>query len=313
MPIPDYESLMRPLLEHLADGRERKTQETLDSLAGTLGISDTEKNELLPSGNQTIFNNRVAWAKFYLKKALCVETPKRGVYRITKRGTELLRVHSGAIESRTLQQFPEFTAFILNSRTPTTAVASVQPLVTSAPPAGPASPQLTPEEQMERGYTALSNQLQSELLSTIAEASPEFFERLVLELLLAIGYGGSRRDAGRTLGRSGDGGVDGVIYEDRLGLETIYVQAKRWEGTVGRPEIQKFAGALQGQRARKGIFITTSDFTADARAFVKNIDARIVLIDGDLLTKLMIEHGVGVTPVRSLAIKRLDSDYFIEE
>jgi len=293
---------------------EQKTQETLDSLAATLGITDEEKDELLPSGNQTIFNNRVAWAKFYLKKALCVENPQRGVYRITQRGRELLKSHTGPIDSDILQQFPEFTAFLLNSRAPATPATGSQSIAKSASPLTVhAGPELTPEEQMERGHTALSRQLQAELLATIAEASPAFFERLVVELLLVIGYGGSRRDAGRTLGRSGDGGVDGVIHEDRLGLETIYVQAKRWEATVGRPEIQKFAGALQGQRARKGIFITTSDYTPDARAFVRNIETRIVLIDGDVLTKLMIEHGVGVTPVRSFEIKRLDSDYFAEE
>jgi len=173
--------------------------------------------------------------------------------------------------------------------------------------------QLTPEEHLERGYTALDSQLRADIVLRIKDASPAFFESLVVELLLAIGYGGSRQDAGRTIGKSGDGGVDGVIYEDRLGLDTIYVQAKRWEATVGRPEIQKFAGALQGQRARKGIFITTSDFSADARGYVAQIDLKIVLIDGRQLANLMIEHGVGVTRIRSYDIKRLDSDYFAED
>jgi restriction system protein len=310
MPIPDFESLMRPLLDHLADGIDHTTGETIDALARDFRLSEEELSELLPSGKQARFKNRIAWAKFYLKKAGMVESPRRGVYRISPNGLTLLHTHSGPVSIEVLEQVPEFREFLASSRRASQEegqdLSGKKQFIS-------ASSDLTPEELLEKGFSQLTGQVAAELLEKIRQASPEFLETLVLDLLLALGYGGSRRDAGRHVGRTGDGGVDGLINEDRLGLETIYFQAKRWEGTVGRPEIQKFAGALQGQRARKGIFITTSSFTKEALEYVCNIDSKIVLIDGPELTRRMIDHGVGVTTVTSYEVKRVDSDYFVED
>lgn len=306
MPIPDFQSVMLPLLRHLEDGRERSNQEMLDALAREFNLSDEEREELLPSGRQAVFTNRVAWAKVHLKAAQLIESPRRGFYRIAPRGREVLSQSLERVDLRLLKSFPEYREW----RTPKrdeeadTAVARAASLKDED--------SLTPEEHLEYGYQKLRDDLASELLRRIKEASPAFFERLVVEVLVAMGYGGSRRDAGRTLGRSGDGGVDGVIKEDRLGLDVIYVQAKRWDSTVGRPEIQRFAGALQGQRAKKGVFITTSDFSKDAEDYTASIDSRIVLIGGARLATLMIDHGVGVTQAASYDIKRIDSDYFEE-
>lgn len=320
MAIPDFETIMRPLLVHLSDGREHATEETLDALAREFNLTEEEKRQLLPSGRQAQFRNRVAWAKFYLKKAGVVEAPKRGIYRITERGQQLLKGSMARIDVPLLQQFHEFREFILGSRRGeeaerqlgSSSIAHIKSAPTETEIPSPAS-HYTPEEMIALGHEQLTAQLSAELLENIKSASPAFFERLVVELLLALGYGGSRQDAGQIVGRSGDEGIDGVIKEDRLGLDTIYVQAKRWDGTVGRPEIQKFAGALQGQRARKGIFITSSSFTKEAFAFASSIDSKISLIDGPTLTRLMIERGVGVTKVASYDIQRIDSDYFIEE
>lgn len=298
MPIPDFQSLMLPLLRHLEDGRERSNQETLEALAEEFGLSQQEREELLPSGRQPIFTNRVAWAKVHLKAARLIESTTRGVYKITPRGLELLSQNPDRVDLRLLKSFPEYQDW----RTPKPDGEADKPLKEEDA--------LTPEEHLEYGYQKLRDDLASELLRRVKESSPAFFERLVVELLVAMGYGGSRRDAGRTLGRSGDGGVDGVIKEDRLGLDVIYLQAKRWDATVGRPEVQKFAGALQGQRAKKGVFITTSDFSKDAEDYAASIDSRIVLINGSRLATLMIDHGVGVTHAASYEIRRIDSDYF---
>jgi restriction system protein len=315
MAIPDFEGVMRPLLAHLSDGQERGTRETLDALASEFKLNDDERRQPLPSGKQPLFTNRVAWAKFYLKKAGLIESPRRGVYRIMDRGKTLLASHAGPIDVRTLQQFSEFRDFLLGSpRTDRSDLAHDQTLALGVPPERPKTvPERTPEEYLEIGYGRVLSQLATEVLERVKAAPPEFFEHLVVDLLLALGYGGSRRDAGETIGKSGDGGVDGVIKEDPLGLDTIYVQAKRWDAPVGRPEVQKFAGALQGQRSRKGVLITTSGFTAEAKAFASNIDARIILLDGSRLTQLMIEHNIGVTPAITYVVKRVDSDYFSDE
>jgi restriction system protein len=321
MTIPDFETAMKPLLLHLADGQDHGTDETLNALAKEFRLTDEERRQLLPSGRQALFRNRVAWAKFYLKKAGVVGTSRRGVYHITERGRTLLQSCDDRIDVSVLQQFQEFREFLLGGRR--SADGEEQP--SSSPTSSPSPVEhlllavarhysnYTPEELVAFGHEQLTAQLSAELLDRIKAASPEFFEQLVVELLLALGYGGSRQDAGQIVGRSGDEGIDGVIKEDRLGLDTIYVQAKRWEGTVGRPEIQKFAGALQGQRARKGIFITSSSFTKEAYAFASSIESKISLVDGAMLTRLMIEHSVGVTKVASYDIQRIDSDYFVEE
>ena len=319
MPVPDFETVMHPLLTHLSDGQDHRTQETLDDLALRFGLTEDDRRIMLPSGKQPLFTNRVAWAKFYLKKAGAVENPRRGTYRITPVGRELLRRNPDRIDVQVLQSIPEFREFYLNSRRAEDGEPSSTPQ--AEPPSAlrgqratrPESDDLSPEEMLEIGHSRLHGQLAADLLMQVKEGSPEFFERLVVDLLLALGYGGSRLDAGRTVGKSGDGGIDGVINEDRLGLDVIYIQAKRWENVVGRPEIQRFAGALQGQRARKGVFITTSEFTREAIDYARAIDTKIVLVDGKLLAKLMIEHNVGVSRESLYEIKRIDSDYFEED
>ena len=306
MPIPDFQTLMLPLLAHLSDGKEHPNQETLKNLAEHFRLTDQELTQLLPSGLQPLFTNRIAWAKSHLKAAGLIESPRRGFYKISPRGLEVLRANPSRVDLRVLNQFPEYVEF----RTPKNEVG--EPKTDAVSQTTSETDKWTPEDHLEYGYQRIRERLASDILTKVKDASPVFFEKLVVELLLAMGYGGSRQDAGRTVGRAGDGGIDGVINEDRLGLDVIYVQAKRWEGTVGRPEIQKFAGALQGQRAKKGIFITTSDFTRDANDYAAMIDSRIVLINGLRLSNLMIDHGVGVTKVASYEVRRLDSDYFEE-
>jgi len=306
MAIPDFQSIMLPLIQHLADGQERSNAETLEALTQHFRLTDEERAQLLPSGASTVFSNRVAWAKAHLKKAGLIDSPRRAVYRINDIGRGVVKEHPDRIDLKLLDRFPGHREFRNSApKTPT----GTEPVVDIA--SGDSG--LTPEEHIELGYEQLREQLSEELLQKVKEAAPDFFERLVIDLLLAMGYGGSRQDAGKAVGRAGDGGIDGIINEDRLGLDVIYVQAKRWEGVVGRPEIQKFAGALQGQRARKGIFITTSSFTSDARDYVSKIDSKIILIDGDQLTGLMIDYGIGVAQVAAYTVKRLDSDYFVSE
>jgi len=298
MAIPDFQSVMRPLLTHLSDGRPRSNQETLDALADEFRLTPQERSKLLPSGRQSVFTNRVAWAKSHVKRAGLVASPERGVYRITDEGRQLLETQNGRIDLRVLRTFPEYVAW-RSRRTQ------------AEPDEESDSDEMTPEEHIEHGYREIRRQLSADILERVRAAPPEFFERLVVELLVAMGYGGSRVDAGRAVGRGGDGGIDGIIKEDRLGLDTIYLQAKRWDGVVGRPEVQKFAGALQGHRARKGVFITTSSFSRDAESFAASIDIKIVLIDGDELAALMIDHGVGVTTAEVYPVRQIDSDYFV--
>jgi restriction system protein len=301
MAIPDFQSIMRPLLEHLSDGLEHDRQDTVDVLAKRFHLTEEELAQLLPSGKQQTFANRVAWAKSHLKGAGLLESPKRGVSKISPAGRAFLTAHVGSVNMSVLNQFPAYLEF---RGTRGSTAGKAKPV----PPIG--GEDLTPEEHIELGYEQHRAKLVSELLEKVKASPPDFFERLVVELLVAMGYGGSRADAGRAVGKSGDGGIDGIIKEDKLGLDTIYIQAKRWEGTVSRPEIQKFAGALQGVRARKGIFITSSSYTAEAEAYARNIDNKIVLIDGAELADLMIDYGIGVSSIQSYELKRLDSDYF---
>ena len=303
MPIPDYQTLMLPLLRFASDGNDHTTREAVEILATEFQLTAAERNELLASGQQAIFNNRVGWANSYLKKAGLLESPRRGALRITARGTQVLGDRPTRIDVKYLERFPEFSEFrdaSRNNRESTTtesvAIATEQ----------------TPEEALELAHQSLRLGLAQDILSRILSCSPTFFERLVVELLVKMGYGGSRRDAGERIGQSGDGGIDGIIKEDRLGLDTIYIQAKRWQGSVGRPEIQKFVGALQGQRAKKGVFITTSSYTADAIDYASRIDTKVVLIDGQLLANLMMDFDVGVSVSASYIVKRIDSDYFEE-
>ena len=299
MAIPDYQTLMLPLLRLAQDQQEHKFRDAVEMLAHEFKLSDDERSELLPSGSQFVFSNRVGWSRTYLKQAGLLDSPKRGFFRITQAGLELLNSKPSTVDNSTLEQYPAFIEFKSRRRDST----NDQPEVLSNE---------TPEDALASAYKKLRLDIESELLDVVKTASPSFFERLVVDLLVKIGYGGNRQDAASAVGKSGDGGIDGIIKEDRLGLDVIYIQAKRWEGTVGRPEIQKFAGALQGQRAKKGIFITTSSFSGEARDYVKYIDTRIILIDGAQLVELMVDNNVGVSPAGIYEVKKIDSDYFEE-
>jgi len=301
MAIPDYQSIMLPLLKFAGDGEEHSLREAIEDLADEFSLTDEERKELLPSGRQATFDNRVGWARTYMKKAGLLESTKRGYFQITERGLDVLKQNPPEINNAFLRQFPEFVEF----QTPKQREVEEDT-------EQDISETRTPEEEIESAYQGVRQELATELLQTIKSCSPTFFERLVVDVLVKMGYGGTRKDAGQAVGRSGDGGIDGIIKEDRLGLDIVYIQAKRWDGPVGRPEIQKFAGALQGQRARKGIFITTSAFTQSAQDYVSRIDSKIVLIDGDTLAQLMIDYNIGVTTVTSYELKRMDSDYFEE-
>ena len=307
MPIPDYQTLMLPVLQLASDGEEHSLREAVEQLAGTFKLTDEERLDLLPSGRQPTFDNRVGWARTYLKKAGLLHATRRGHFKISDRGREALAAKPKRINVKFLEQYPEFVAFraLRREKTEKPSDAAVE--------ASGTADEATPEEAMEAAYQRLREELAAELLETVKGCTPAFFEQLVVDLVVRMGYGGTRKDAGQALGKSGDGGIDGIIKEDRLGLDVIYLQAKRWESTVGRPEIQKFAGALQGQRARKGIFITTAGFSKEAREFASSIDTKISLIDGDDLTQLMIDHDVGVSKTASYEMKRLDSDYFVED
>jgi restriction system protein len=301
MAIPDYQTIMLPLLKFVADGKEHTLREIIEGLADKFNLNDEERRELLPSGKQPIFDNRVGWATTYLKKAGVIETPKRAVYRITERGQGVLNKNPQRVDNKFLEQFHEFKEFRARKAMPNGG---------NTPPKE--NGDINPEELFESAYKDLQETLTAELLDAIRNCSPEFFERLVIDVLLKMGYGGSRREAGAALGRSGDEGIDGIIKEDKLGLDIIYIQAKRWERTtVGRPEIQRFAGALLGQAAKKGVFITTSAFSREAQDYVKGLDAKIILIDGERLAELMVEYNVGVDSVATYEIKKLDSDYFL--
>jgi restriction system protein len=298
---------MLPLLRIAGDGGEQSTRQTVDLLAEFFALSEPERKELLPSGGQMTFNNRVTWAITYLKKAGLLEATRRSHFRITTRGTQVLGEQPTRVDMKYLERYPEFLAFRAKRNHSDAAAASPR-----SPSHEDAAESETPEEAIEVAHQRLRNELADELLQQIMACSPAFFERLVVDLLLRMGYGGTRKDAGQAIGKSGDGGVDGIIKEDRLGLDAIYIQAKRWEGSVGRPEIQKFVGALQGQRAKKGIFITTSSFTQDAVHYASMIENKVVLIDGEMLAQLMIDNSVGVSSVATYEIKRVDSDYFTE-
>jgi len=293
---------MLPLLQFLADGNEHSLRESEEALAKVFGLSPAERAERLPSGQQGIFINRIGWARTYLKKAVLIESPRRAIFRITERGKQALAAKPIRIDAKYLEQWPEFLEFRDSSRTSQEPEQSF----------GSVTPTTTPEESLELAYLGLREQLSQELLSRVLSCSPTFFEQLVVELLVKMGYGGSRKDAGERIGQTGDGGIDGIIKEDRLGLDTIYIQAKRWQGTVGRPEIQKFVGALQGQRAKKGVFITTSTYSNDATVYVSNIDTKVVLINGKQLSDLMIDFEIGVSVAASYTVKKIDSDYFEE-
>ncbi len=306
MAIPNYQMLMLPVLKLAANGEEHKFSQAVEELADEFNLSTEERNELLPSGSQAVFNNRVGWARSYLKQAGLLASPKRGFFTITSKGIELLATNLEKIDILVLEQFPEFIEFKNRKKEKNETESQSEETTTQ-------DSTQTPEDALASAYKQLRATLETEVISTVKDASPSFFERLVVDLLVKMGYGGSRQDAGKALGKSGDGGIDGIINEDRLGLDVIYIQAKRWEGSVGRPEIQKFAGALQGKRARKGVFITTSFFTKEAIEYASLIESKIILINGVHLSRLMVEHNIGVSTVGQYEVKKLDSDYFDNE
>jgi restriction system protein len=309
MPIPDYQTAMLPLLRLSGDGLEHRFRDSVEQLATEFQLTDDERGEMLPSGTAPLFDNRVGWARTYLKQAGLLQSPKRGILRITERGRELLAKNPKTIGVSDLDQYEEFRTFRTRRRetqseVPTnqhTAPAAQRDLISETE---------TPEDLFASAYRRMRKNLEFELLEQTKTATPAFFERLVIDLLVAMGYGGNRRDAGRAIGKSGDGGIDGIIKEDKLGLDAIFIQAKRWDGTVGRPEIQKFAGALQGHRANKGVFLTTSSYTKEATDYVNTITTKIILIDGETLAGLMIDHNVGVSTVGLYELKKVNTDYF---
>jgi restriction system protein len=302
MAVPDYQTFMLPLLRFASDDNDHTLAEARTHLASEFGLSEEDLTELLPSGRQTVFSNRIAWAKTYLKNAGILGSPKRGVFHITDRGKALLADNPKSLRASDLERFEAFREF--RSRSAKTD-AETDTAATKD--------ELTPTELLDSAVGRIRHHLEQEILETIKSRSPELFEHLVVDLMVKMGYGGSRADAAQAVGRSGDEGIDGVIREDRLGLDVIYLQAKKWDGTVGRPELQKFVGALHGKRARKGVFLTTGKFASGAVEYVQRIDARVILIDGSELARLMIDHNLGVSVKDVYEVKVVDSDYFVED
>jgi restriction system protein len=304
MTIPGFQEIMLPLLKLAEDGQEHSMREAIDHIAAFFKLTEDEQKQLLASRKQPIIDNRVGWARTYLTKAGLLQTPRRAVFSITQPGQEVLQQRPQAINVKFLRQFPSFLEFV---RPRADNKDDGQELEV-----GEGSTQ-TPQELIDFGYQKIRRDLAQELLALVKQCSPQFFERLVVEVLLSMGYGGSRKDAGEAIGRAGDGGIDGIIKEDKLGLDVIYIQAKRWEGIVGSKEVRNFVGSLVGQKANKGVFITTSGYTKDALEYVDSIGHKVILIDGEELAELMIEHGVGVSITDTYELKKVDLDYFVEE
>jgi restriction system protein len=300
MSIPDFQSLMLPLLKLIQDGEEHSISEMFEKLGASFNLTEEDCRELLPSGRQLKFENRVHWAKTFLQKASLIESTGRARFKITKRGSSVLSHKPETINIKFLSQYPEFVEFRKRNRR----------AVNDGPEEEPKENTPTPLETLEYSYLSLRQSLAQEIIETIKKCPPAFFERLVVDLLIAMGYGGSRKDAGSAIGRTGDGGVDGIIKEDKLGLDVVYIQAKRWNNPVSVSEVQAFAGSLEGFRARKGVMITTSKFTQRANEFIDRIEKKIVLIDGEQLAQLMIDYNIGVSEVDHYVVKRIDLDYF---
>jgi len=298
MSIPDFQKIMLPLLKFAGDNNEHSTQSSYDYISKYFSLTDFENKELLPSGTQTTIDNRVGWAKAYLSKAGLLEKTRRSFFKITNVGLKVLEENPTEINIHFLERFPEFIEFRK---------------VKKEDVALDIKDSLTPRESLEKSFLTIKNNLSIELLKIVKELSPKFFENLVIDLLLKMGYGGSKKDAAEAIGSIGDEGIDGIIKEDKLGLEIIYIQAKKWSCTVSRPDIQKFVGALEGKRAKKGVFITTSNYSNEAKSYVKNIGTKVVLIDGEQLANYMIDYEIGVSKEITYDIKKIDTDYFTEE
>ncbi|MBV7477175.1 restriction endonuclease [Pseudomonas sp. PDM31] len=302
MAIPDFQSVMRPVLAVVADGLPITLKALREQVIEQFQLSEDERHEMLPSGRQTVINNRIGWARTYLNKAGLLSIPSKGLVQITERGREALQSGPQRLTVGWLKRYPEFSAF--HGARPDNGAPCVQ--------AEPVD-DITPDEQLAQAHQALLQSLADELLAQVRGASPTFFEQLVVDLMIAMGYGGSRKEAGRATQQTNDDGIDGIIKEDKLGLDVIYLQAKRWSNTVHRPEIDKFIGALTRQRARKGVFITTSEFSAGAREAALGLDIKVVLIDGVELARLMVENNLGCSVKQVYEIKHIDSDYFTED
>jgi len=302
MAVPGFQKYFLPFLIIVKDEKEHTINELVERLANHFNLSDEDKNELVPSGRDTRHANRVKWTRTYFKKASIIESAGKAKVRITQRGLDVLSQKPKAIDIKFLDQFEDFKAFrtVTKSGEKETKEDSQEEVVK------------TPEEILEDSYNNMRQELAKELLDKVKSCSPKFFESLVVDLLVAMGYGGSRKDAGQAVGQSGDGGVDGIIKEDKLGLDVVYIQAKRWENNVGRPVVQAFGGSLMGKRANKGVMITTSKFSQDARDYVKNIEKKIVLIDGEELAQFMIDHDIGVYETANYVVKKMNTDYFEE-
>jgi restriction system protein len=300
MAIPDFQSLMRPVLAAVQNGMPMPLSEVREQVAEQFQLTEDERKERLPSGHQTVINNRVGWARTYLNKAGLLCIPSKGMVQITPRGVATLANGPDRITIRWLKQFPEFTDFHTAKPQELEAPALLHAEVAET----------TPDEQLAEAYQAMVQSLADELLVQVRAATPSFFEQLVVDLMIAMGYGGSRKEAGKATQATNDDGIDGIIKEDKLGLDVIYLQAKRWANTVHRPEIDKFIGALTRQRARKGVFITTSEFSDGARTAARGLDIKVVLIDGIELARLMVENNLGVSIKQVYEVKQLDNDYF---
>lgn len=302
MAVPGFQSFFKPVLDIASDNQEHSVKDAKTIIKSVMNLSEADLIEMLPGGTQTRYDNRIAWAISYFVQAKVLERPRRAFFKITDRGRELHQKNHSKIDVAILKAYPEFLEF----QTPrNTTHETPQETDTTA--------NATPEEVLQQAYLSIRNDLASEILEKIKTNSPGYFEKLVVDLMVAMGYGGSRADAGQSLGQSGDEGIDGIIKEDRLGLDVIYLQAKRWDSTVGRPEIQRFVGALHGKRAKKGVFITTGKYSNDALDYVATIDPKVILIDGRKLVEYMIDFNLGVTTATTYEIKRIDSDYFSEE
>jgi restriction system protein len=300
--IPDFQSLMLPFLKYMSDGKPHNIHEIYNALCEQFKLTQADKELLLPSGNQGIMSNRVGWTRTYLKKAGLISSPQRATFLITEEGYKILAENPARIDVKFLKRYPHFKEWQEAAKPEDGASEDKTELESGK----------TPEELLEYSFTKLRSELALDLLEKVKNSSPAFFEALVIDLLIKMGYGGSRKEAGEVMGKSGDGGIDGLIKEDKLGLDTIYIQAKKWENSVTIHQVRDFAGSLLGKKARKGIFITTSNFPNSAFEFINNIEPKIRLIDGKELAELMVEYNVGVTVKKNYEVKRLDTDYFEE-
>lgn len=302
--IPDFQTLMLPLLKHIGDNEEHSKKEVVETLANKMNLTEEEKREMLPSRNQPVFYNRVTWVIAHFKAAKIIENIRRGYIKVTPLGLDILKQNPDLINLKFLKQLPTYQEAMNNWKNKSTSEEISK---------NEDNEIKTPEELIDSGYLSIRKSLEQDILEKLKSVHPAFFEKIVVQLLVKMGYGGSIAEAGKATRYTNDEGIDGIIKEDKLGLDVIYIQAKRWEGTVGRPELHKFVGALAGQGAKKGIFITTSAFTKEAEQYTPKNDTKMVLIDGEKLAQYMIDYNLGVSVQNTYEIKKIDSDYFEED